>query len=65
MFNQEKTQTKVDLTILLKLQRRLKDLEEENRSLWQQLDKKEEAQQEKAKVCKAFLLNRALEAMSL
>ncbi|KAM4553693.1 unconventional myosin-Va-like isoform 1-T1 [Fundulus diaphanus] len=46
---QEDAQRNVDLPILLKLQRRVKELEEENRSLWQQLDKKEEAQQEKAK----------------
>ncbi|MED6279635.1 Unconventional myosin-Va [Characodon lateralis] len=46
---QDKAQTKVDLPILLKLQKRVKELEEENRSLWQQLDKKEEAQHEKAK----------------
>lgn len=50
VFAQNEMQTKGDLSILLKLQRRVKDLEEENRSLWQQLDKKEEAQQENAKV---------------
>lgn len=36
--------------MLLKLQRRVKELEQDNQSLWQQLDKKEEVQQEKAKV---------------
>lgn len=41
----------MDLPVLLKLQRRVKDLEQEKQALWQQLDKKEEAQQEKAKVC--------------
>uniref|UniRef100_A0A3Q3KQ43 Myosin VA n=1 Tax=Mastacembelus armatus TaxID=205130 RepID=A0A3Q3KQ43_9TELE len=40
----------VDLSVLLKLQRRVKELEQEKQSLWQQLDKREEAQQEKAKV---------------
>ncbi|KAI3370674.1 hypothetical protein L3Q82_007236 [Scortum barcoo] len=39
----------VDLPVLLKLQRRVKKLEQEKHSLWQQLDKKEEAQQQKAK----------------
>ncbi|XP_028285776.1 unconventional myosin-Va-like isoform X2 [Parambassis ranga] len=41
--------TTVDLPILLKLQRRVKELEQEKQSLWQQLDKREEAQIEKAK----------------
>lgn len=36
--------------MLLKLQRRVKVLEQDKESLWQQLDKKEEVQQEKAKV---------------
>lgn len=36
--------------MLLKLQRRVKELEQDKHSLWQQLDKKEEAQEEKAKV---------------
>ncbi|XP_013869025.1 unconventional myosin-Va [Austrofundulus limnaeus] len=49
VHTEDEMQTKADLSILLKLQRRVKDLEEENRSLWHQLDKKEEAQQEKAK----------------
>ncbi|KAF7224229.1 unconventional myosin-Va [Nothobranchius furzeri] len=44
---EDESMSKVDLPILLKLQRRVKELEEENRSLWQQLDKREEAQQEK------------------
>ncbi|XP_075998485.1 unconventional myosin-Va-like [Genypterus blacodes] len=39
----------VDLPVLLKIQRRLKELEQDNQSLQQQLDKKEEAQQAKAK----------------
>uniref|UniRef100_A0A8C2ZS67 Myosin VA n=1 Tax=Cyclopterus lumpus TaxID=8103 RepID=A0A8C2ZS67_CYCLU len=43
------TQTTVDLPILLKLQRRVKELEQDKQSLWQQLDNGEEAQQEKAK----------------
>uniref|UniRef100_A0AAX7TF15 Myosin VAb n=1 Tax=Astatotilapia calliptera TaxID=8154 RepID=A0AAX7TF15_ASTCA len=43
------TQTAVDLPVLLKLQRRVKELEQEKQSLWQQLDKREEDQQEKAK----------------
>ncbi|CAK6961537.1 unconventional myosin-Va-like [Scomber scombrus] len=46
---EEETQPTVDLPVLLKFQRRVKDLEQENQSLWQQLDNKEEAQQEKAK----------------
>lgn len=41
----------VDVSVLLKLQRRVKELEQEKQSLWEQLDKKEEARQEKAKVC--------------
>uniref|UniRef100_A0A3B4YFP9 Unconventional myosin-Va-like n=1 Tax=Seriola lalandi dorsalis TaxID=1841481 RepID=A0A3B4YFP9_SERLL len=45
------SQPAVDLSVLLKLQRRVKELEQDKQSLWQQLDKKEEAQQEKAKVC--------------
>lgn len=40
----------MDLPVLLKLQRKVKELEQDKQSLWQQLDKKEEAQQEKAKV---------------
>ena len=40
----------MDLPVLLKLQRRVKELEQEKQSLWEKLDKKEEAQQEKAKV---------------
>uniref|UniRef100_A0A8C2ZTZ5 Myosin VA n=1 Tax=Cyclopterus lumpus TaxID=8103 RepID=A0A8C2ZTZ5_CYCLU len=46
----DETQTTVDLPILLKLQRRVKELEQDKQSLWQQLDNGEEAQQEKAKV---------------
>ncbi|XP_018521855.1 unconventional myosin-Va [Lates calcarifer] len=46
---EDETQPSVDLPVLLKLQRRVKDLEQEKQALWQQLDKKEEAQQEKAK----------------
>ncbi|XP_069384282.1 unconventional myosin-Va-like isoform X1 [Paralichthys olivaceus] len=46
---EDETQAKVDLPVLLKLQRRVKELEQEKQSLWQQLDKREEAQQEKAK----------------
>lgn len=36
--------------MLLKLQRRVKELEQDKQSLWQQLEEEEEAQQEKAKV---------------
>ncbi|XP_034391292.1 unconventional myosin-Va-like isoform X1 [Cyclopterus lumpus] len=46
---EDETQTTVDLPILLKLQRRVKELEQDKQSLWQQLDNGEEAQQEKAK----------------
>ncbi|XP_072242124.1 unconventional myosin-Va-like [Leuresthes tenuis] len=46
---ENETEATVDLPVLLKLQRRVKDLEQEKRSLWQQLDKREEAQQQKAK----------------
>ncbi|XP_058500889.1 unconventional myosin-Va-like [Solea solea] len=46
---EDETQSTVDLPVLLKLQRKLKDLEQDKLSLWQQLDKKEEVQQEKAK----------------
>lgn len=46
---EDETQTAVDLPVLLKLQRRMKELEQEKQSLWQQLDKREEDQQEKAK----------------
>ncbi|XP_075945364.1 unconventional myosin-Va-like [Anarhichas minor] len=43
------TQATVDLQVLLKLQRRVKELEQDRQSLSQQLDNREEAQQEKAK----------------
>ncbi|XP_023278351.1 unconventional myosin-Va-like [Seriola lalandi dorsalis] len=46
---EDESQPAVDLSVLLKLQRRVKELEQDKQSLWQQLDKKEEAQQEKAK----------------
>nr|XP_033490156.1 unconventional myosin-Va-like [Epinephelus lanceolatus] len=46
---EDETQATVDLPVLLKLQRRVKELEQDKHSLLQQLDKKEEAQQEKAK----------------
>lgn len=36
--------------MLLKLQRKVKELERNKQSLWEQLDKKEGAQQEKARV---------------
>ncbi|KAM3869682.1 unconventional myosin-Va-like [Diretmus argenteus] len=42
------TQPTVDMPVLLKLQRRVKELEQEKQSLQRQLDKREEAQQEKA-----------------
>ncbi|XP_061577625.1 unconventional myosin-Va-like isoform X2 [Cololabis saira] len=47
--SQDKTPATVDLPVLLKLQRRVKELEQEKQSLWQQLDTREESQQEKAK----------------
>ncbi|CAJ1056485.1 unconventional myosin-Va-like [Xyrichtys novacula] len=46
---EDETQLTVDLPVLLKLQRRVTELEQDKQSLWQQLDKKEEVQQEKAK----------------
>ncbi|XP_029289652.1 LOW QUALITY PROTEIN: unconventional myosin-Va-like [Cottoperca gobio] len=46
---EHETPATVDLPILLKLQRRVKELEQDKHSLWQQLDKGEAAQQEKAK----------------
>ncbi|KAG8012720.1 Unconventional myosin-Va, partial [Nibea albiflora] len=45
---EDETQSTVDLPVLLKLQRRVKGLEQDKQALWQQLEKKEEAQQEKA-----------------
>lgn len=50
MFCQDEAQPTVELPVLMKLQRRVKELEQDKQSLWQQLDKKEEVQQEKAKV---------------
>ncbi|XP_034735918.1 unconventional myosin-Va-like isoform X2 [Etheostoma cragini] len=44
---EDETQATVDLPVLLKLQRRVKELEQEKRSLRQQLDNREDAQQEK------------------
>ncbi|XP_075883468.1 unconventional myosin-Va-like [Nelusetta ayraudi] len=59
---EDEAQPTVELPVLLKLQRRVKELEQDKQSLWQQLDKKEEVQQEKAKaveehqsVCRAEL----------
>ncbi|XP_071352563.1 unconventional myosin-Va-like isoform X2 [Trachinotus anak] len=46
---EDETQPAVDLSVLLKLQRRVKELEQDKQSLWQQLEKREEAQLEKAK----------------
>nr|XP_046249242.1 unconventional myosin-Va-like [Scatophagus argus] len=46
---EDETQSTVDLPVLLKLQRRVKELEQDKQSLWQLLDKKEETQQQKAK----------------
>ncbi|KAM7414758.1 hypothetical protein PAMA_019528 [Pampus argenteus] len=46
---EDETQPTVDLSVLLKFQRRVKELEQEKQSLWQQLDNREEAQQVKAK----------------
>lgn len=39
-----------ELPVLLKLQRKVKELEQNKQSLWERLDKKEGAPQEKAKV---------------
>uniref|UniRef100_A0AAQ4QYX5 Myosin VAb n=1 Tax=Gasterosteus aculeatus aculeatus TaxID=481459 RepID=A0AAQ4QYX5_GASAC len=49
VFSQDETQATVDLPVLLKLQRKVKELEQDKQSLWQQLENREEAQQEKAK----------------
>ncbi|XP_068595560.1 unconventional myosin-Va-like [Brachionichthys hirsutus] len=46
---EEESQSTEDLPVLLKLQRRVKELEQDKQSLWEQLDEKEEVQQEKAK----------------
>ncbi|XP_035498250.1 unconventional myosin-Va isoform X2 [Scophthalmus maximus] len=46
---EDEAQPTVDLPVLLKLQRRVNELEQEKQSLWQKLDTREEAQQEKAK----------------
>nr|XP_040017636.1 unconventional myosin-Va-like [Gasterosteus aculeatus aculeatus] len=46
---EDETQATVDLPVLLKLQRKVKELEQDKQSLWQQLENREEAQQEKAK----------------
>ncbi|TNN87076.1 Unconventional myosin-Va [Liparis tanakae] len=46
---EDETQATVDLPILLKLQRRVKELEQDKQSLWLQLDNREEAQEEQAK----------------
>uniref|UniRef100_A0AAX7VNN7 Myosin VAb n=1 Tax=Astatotilapia calliptera TaxID=8154 RepID=A0AAX7VNN7_ASTCA len=46
---EERDQPGLAVFFLLKLQRRVKELEQEKQSLWQQLDKREEDQQEKAK----------------
>uniref|UniRef100_A0A8C4HTM8 Myosin VAb n=1 Tax=Dicentrarchus labrax TaxID=13489 RepID=A0A8C4HTM8_DICLA len=56
---QTEPQSPVDLPILLKLQRRVKDLEQEKQSLRQQLDNREEAQQEKANVEEQRTVGRA------
>uniref|UniRef100_A0A673BZT1 Myosin VAb n=1 Tax=Sphaeramia orbicularis TaxID=375764 RepID=A0A673BZT1_9TELE len=61
-LNIDEDQSTVDLPVLLKLQRRIKELEQEKKSLWQQIDKKEEAQQEKAKVCTPLLFRQELES---
>lgn len=50
MLGQDEAQTAADLPVLLKLQRKVKELEQNRQSIWEQLDKKEGAQQEKAKV---------------
>ncbi|KAM9375860.1 unconventional myosin-Va-like isoform 2-T2 [Pholidichthys leucotaenia] len=46
---EDETPATEDLPVLLKLQRRMKELEQEKQSLWQQLDKRDEAQQQKTK----------------
>ncbi|XP_029010006.1 unconventional myosin-Va-like isoform X2 [Betta splendens] len=46
---EDETESTMDLPVLLKLQRRVKELEQEKRSLQQQLDNREESQQEKEK----------------
>ncbi|KAK2842399.1 hypothetical protein Q5P01_012599 [Channa striata] len=46
---EDEAESTANLPVLLKLQRRVKELEQDKLSLWQQLDKREEAQQEKAK----------------
>ncbi|CAN9499418.1 unnamed protein product [Ophioblennius macclurei] len=46
---EDEAKAAVDLPILLKLQRKVMDLEQDKQSLLEKLDKKEEAQQEKAK----------------
>ncbi|CAL8294783.1 unnamed protein product [Boreogadus saida] len=43
------TRAAVDMPVLLKLQRKVKELEEEKRSLFGQLNRREEAEQEKSK----------------
>uniref|UniRef100_A0A8C5BMJ2 Unconventional myosin-Va-like n=1 Tax=Gadus morhua TaxID=8049 RepID=A0A8C5BMJ2_GADMO len=47
---QDVTRAAVDMPVLLKLQRKVKELEEEKRSLFGQLNRREEAEQEKSKV---------------
>ena len=47
---QDVTRATVDMPVLLKLQRKVKELEEEKRSLFGQLNRREEAEQEKSKV---------------
>ncbi|XP_034540963.1 unconventional myosin-Va-like isoform X2 [Notolabrus celidotus] len=49
VHTEDESQLTVDLPVLLKLQRRVTELEQDKHSLWQQLDKREEAQHEKAK----------------
>ena len=44
------TRAVVDMPVLLKLQRKVKELEEEKRSLFGQLNRREEVEQEKSKV---------------
>ncbi|KAL6106593.1 myo5a [Pungitius sinensis] len=46
---EDETQATVDLPVLLKLQRKVKELEQDKQSLWQQLENREEAQQEQEK----------------
>uniref|UniRef100_A0A8C5A5R9 Unconventional myosin-Va-like n=1 Tax=Gadus morhua TaxID=8049 RepID=A0A8C5A5R9_GADMO len=63
---QDVTRAAVDMPVLLKLQRKVKELEEEKRSLFGQLNRREEAEQEKSKtVNRAELDTEALKRQEL